>query len=134
MDDHVRGRPFQKGQSGNREGRPTVGASVAEHIRQLGGDDGHAYVEQLHRLAVGPHNDTRARLTAIGLLLDRGYGRPPQDMEPPCGVAAGPLQNLLLLSHDELFVLRALVAKISSEPVPELSAVGEAVAELARQL
>jgi hypothetical protein len=35
----------------------------------------------LHRLAVGQHKDTRHRLTSIGLLLDRGYGKPPQAVE-----------------------------------------------------
>lgn len=70
-----RGRPFRKGQSGNPKGRPPTGHSIAEHIRELGGEDGHLYVGTLHKLAIGRHRDTRARLTAIGLLLDRGYGK-----------------------------------------------------------
>lgn len=75
-----RGR-FQKGQSGNPAGRPRSGQSLAEHIRQLAGEDGQAYVQVLHRLATGLHRDTRARLTAIGLLLERGFGRPPQTVD-----------------------------------------------------
>jgi hypothetical protein len=78
MPETVRGRPFAKGQSGNPNGRPPTGLAVAEYIRYLAGADARAYVDQLHRLATGEHRDTRARLTAIGILLERGYGRAPQ--------------------------------------------------------
>jgi hypothetical protein len=79
----VVGRPWRKGQSGNPRGRPRVGLSVAEAIRALGGEDGRRYIQVLHRLAVGRHTDTRAKLVAIQLLLDRAFGRPVQavDME-----------------------------------------------------
>lgn len=76
-----KGRPFKKGQSGNPKGRPRTGLSIAEHIRQLAGQDGAKYVAVLHRLAIGRHRDTRSRLTSIGLLLERGYGKPAQSVE-----------------------------------------------------
>ena len=61
----IRGRPFPSGHSGNPNGQPRTGTSVAEYIRQLGGEDGHAYVDALHRLATGEHKDTRARLASV---------------------------------------------------------------------
>lgn len=71
---------FRPGQSGNPKGRPKTGHSLAEYIRQLGGENGKLYVDKLHALAVEPHDNINARLTAIGLLLDRGFGKPPQDL------------------------------------------------------
>ncbi|HEX2594744.1 MAG TPA: hypothetical protein VHL34_24790 [Rhizomicrobium sp.] len=71
--------PFQKGQSGNPKGRPSTGQSIAEYIRKLGGEDGKTYVDELHTLGT-TSDDPRIRMMAIGLLLDRGFGRPPQDV------------------------------------------------------
>lgn len=71
---------FQKGQSGNPKGRPSTGKSIAEYIRKLGGEDGRTYVDELHQLATMPHDDPRVRMMAIGLLLERGFGKPPQDV------------------------------------------------------
>jgi hypothetical protein len=72
------GRRFQKGEVHNPRGRPRTGTSVAEYVRKLSGDDGRAYVDKLHALAVGEHDNFSARLSAINILLDRGWGRPPQ--------------------------------------------------------
>jgi hypothetical protein len=72
--------PFQPGRSGNPRGRPPTGTSVAEYIRQLGGENGKAYADKLHAIAVGEHDNVNARLTAIGILLERGFGKPPQDV------------------------------------------------------
>ena len=38
------------------------------------GADGREYVDKLHALATGPHTDTKARLQAIRILLERGWG------------------------------------------------------------
>jgi hypothetical protein len=75
--------PFKSGDewTGNRHGRPRVGETVAEYIRGLAGADGREYVDKLHALATGPHKDTKARLQAIGILLERGWGRPPQELD-----------------------------------------------------
>ena len=75
--------PFKCGDewNGNRLGRPRVGETVAEYIRGLAGVDGREYVDKLHALATGQHKDTKARLQAIGILLERGWGRPPQELD-----------------------------------------------------
>lgn len=78
----LRGRPFVKGQSGNPRGRPPSGQSLAECVRRLGGEEGGAYVAQLLRLATAPDTRARDRLAAIGVLLDRGYGRPASRSKP----------------------------------------------------
>ena len=81
MNDTPRGRPFRKGESGNPAGRPRSGEALAEYIRELGGPDGRIYVDKLHALAVGEHKDSRSRLAAIDILLERGFGKPPQPIE-----------------------------------------------------
>ncbi len=73
--------PFQKGQSGNLLGRPPGGISLAARIRALGGEDGATYAELLHGIAMNEGETTRLRIDAIKVLLDRGYGRPPEEVQ-----------------------------------------------------
>ena len=74
--------PFEKGnQLGYRKGRPKLGLALAEKVRALGGDDGATYLEQLHQIAITPHKDVQTRLLAIGMLLDRGWGKPLQELD-----------------------------------------------------
>lgn len=72
--------PFKPGQVANPKGRPPVGHSLAECIRKLGGKDGKVYAQKLHDIATLPHDNVNARMTAIGMLLERGFGKPPQDV------------------------------------------------------
>lgn len=67
-----RGRPFQKGQSGNPGGRP----KVAGHIRELAREHGERAIERLVELMEG--EDPRVARAAAADLLDRGYGKPSQ--------------------------------------------------------
>lgn len=68
-----RGRPFQKGQSGNPGGRPRVAADIRELARALAP----SAIEELARLALKAKSES-ARISAIRELLDRGLGRPMQ--------------------------------------------------------
>lgn len=72
--------PFQKGKSGNPHGRRPVGTTVADYVRQLAGPNAKTYVDHLHRLATEPHDNPRLRIMAIDVLLERGWGKPPQDV------------------------------------------------------
>ena len=75
--------PFQKGQSGNPRGRPPGGSSLAERIRGLGGEDGRSYIERLHSIALSndPKVGIKFRIDAIKILLERGYGNPPVEID-----------------------------------------------------
>src|SRR6187401_1428768 len=69
-----KGRPFQKGVSGNPGGRPKVLGDVQELARQKS-------PEAITTLANIMHDDKAppaARVAAANALLDRGYGKPTQ--------------------------------------------------------
>jgi hypothetical protein len=70
----VRGRPFQKGVSGNPGGRPRVLADVQELARERS-------PEAINILATVMRDEKAppaARVAAANALLDRGYGKPTQ--------------------------------------------------------
>jgi Family of unknown function (DUF5681) len=70
-----RGRPFPKGSSGNPRGRPKEHENLKAAARQY-------TVEAIHRLAFWLRsNDSRASVLAADKLLDRGWGRPSQDLK-----------------------------------------------------
>ncbi len=89
-DKPVVGRPFQKGLSGNPGGRPKGISSKVREI--LGGNDGEAIVRLLAMAMTGrlpdPNHpddrekfievDVRERIMAAKLLMERGWGKPPQ--------------------------------------------------------
>lgn len=73
--------PFQPGQSGNPKGRPKTGIALAEYVRKKGGKNGKLYVDKLHEIATGQHDNLKARLQALNILLDRGWHKPVQGIE-----------------------------------------------------
>jgi hypothetical protein len=72
----MRGRPLEKGRSGNPGGRPKV---VGE-IRELAREHTRKAINELARLAVKGRSES-VRVAAIRELLDRGYGKPTQSFD-----------------------------------------------------
>jgi hypothetical protein len=74
----TRGRPFQKGMSGNPGGRPKV-AEASAIIRTLFLEKGEDAIRRLYALC--SHKDPRISLTAIKEVLDRVMGKAPQALD-----------------------------------------------------
>jgi hypothetical protein len=69
-----KGRPFQKGISGNPGGRPKVLGDVQELARQQSPEAINTLVAIMQNEKAPP----AARVAAANALLDRGYGKPTQ--------------------------------------------------------
>jgi hypothetical protein len=67
---------FQKGPTGNAGGRPKVLAEVRELAQQHGPEA----IEGLIALARDKNAPAAARVAAYNALLDRGYGKPTQEL------------------------------------------------------
>jgi hypothetical protein len=70
------------GSPGRPKGVPNrVTVELKTYIHEIAGEDGKAYLDKLHDFATGAHNDAQARLKAIGMLLERGWGKPKEEIE-----------------------------------------------------
>jgi hypothetical protein len=70
---------FEKGKSGNPGGRPKESPEVKELARQF-------TLEAVERLAFWMRSDNaKASVSASAALLDRGYGKPAQELRVPEG-------------------------------------------------
>ncbi len=82
----MRGRPFEKGKSGNPGGRPRVIGDLRELAREYAPEA----FKELARLAVKAKSEA-VRVVAIRELLDRGYGKPAQRRDAMVSVGPDPL-------------------------------------------
>jgi hypothetical protein len=101
--------PWQPGQSGNPSGRPKGTRDLAGYVLETT-DGGKELVDALLSIARGvmpnvavqkgssPRKDQQVRpadqLKAIEMLLDRGFGRSPQQLDVAHSVSDRPLQHL----------------------------------------
>jgi hypothetical protein len=68
----VIGKPFEKGKSGNPNGRPKVVAEVQELARTYTTEA----VDTLVKIMKAKSEPAAARVAAANSILDRGYGKP----------------------------------------------------------
>ena len=101
--------PWQPGQSGNPSGRPKGTRDLAGYVLETT-DGGKELVDALVSIARGtmpnvatqegtrPRKDQQVRpadqLKAIEMLLDRGFGKSPQQLDIAHSVTDRPLENL----------------------------------------
>lgn len=76
---------FQPGQSGNPGGRPKLDPKLKEMAQAKTAEAFNVVVQCLN------DDDMKIRLKAAEMILDRGYGRPPQAIT---GEDGGPLQAM----------------------------------------
>src|SRR5262245_37391320 len=100
--------PFKPGQSGNPTGRRKDFEGIGELARRFGP----SMIAILAKIAKDPKAAVAARVSAAGMLLDRGFGRAPSFSTTD----ASEFKRAVELSDDDLIRI-ALQAGIKVEPM-----------------
>ncbi len=90
----VRGGPFAAGQSGNPAGKPKV--TGIEDVRAIAREWTQLAIETLVEVMSNPDEKGAARVTAAGVILDRGWGKAPQTVVVDGEVDVARLDNTSL--------------------------------------
>jgi hypothetical protein len=101
------GGRFAKGATGNAGSRP----AVVKPLQELARTHTAMAIRTLAHVAKKGKNES-ARITAASMLLDRGYGRPPQSID----IRALFEQKLTELTMDELAALEQHLEAIGGDP------------------
>lgn len=72
--------PFEKGQSGNPGGRPKTVLADGRTLAELARDHTEAAVNTLVEVMADGEAPHAARVSAASAVLDRGWGKPKQDV------------------------------------------------------
>jgi hypothetical protein len=118
----VRGRPFGAGQSGNPAGKPKV--TGIEDVRAIAREWTQLAIETLVEVMSNPDEKGAARVSAAGVILDRGWGKAPQTVVVDGEVDVARLDNTSLdeATRRELasYVGNALAGAIEAENTGKL--------------
>jgi hypothetical protein len=114
----ITGRGFLPGASGNPGGRPK---GLARRVRELVGDDGTAIADFMFAVMVDQRARMGDRLDAARWLADRGFGKPPQDVE-----LALKAQETIDVNAFAAFAIRYLPAEMLEQLILSVEAKAEA--------
>ena len=133
--------PWQPGQSGNPSGRPKGTRDLAGYVLETT-DGGKELVDALVSIARGvmpnvasqegsrPRKDQQVRpadqLKAIEMLLDRGFGRSPQQLDIAHSVSDRPLEHL---SDETLRLLVENARQLKEDNVMVVDVEGQIITE-----